>query len=251
MENEVKKSNKGLYAIITILCIAVLGLGGFIVYDKFIKEDIAKNKNKEVSCSDCVTTIDLFEDGYGIERKILLNGKVLKIKEEWNEERETQQLIIGNKSIANPDPYKLHGFSKIFVIDNEVLMIQTMGSNIRTVEYFFLDSDLNRIEVDMTLDVDYPHSMKQVEENDVIVNGNTIHVKASRLSFGDLEVEEDGYTPLCDYSTLPHTINQENFEKHKGELVSAEYEMTYLGNNKFSKFKKVKENRFLTDYVCN
>ena len=38
MEKEVKKSNKGLYAIITILCIAVLGLGGFIVYDKFIKE---------------------------------------------------------------------------------------------------------------------------------------------------------------------------------------------------------------------
>ena len=43
MENEVKKSNKGLYAIITILCIAVLGLGGFIVYDKFIKEDKEKS----------------------------------------------------------------------------------------------------------------------------------------------------------------------------------------------------------------
>ena len=48
---ETKKNNKGLYAIIAILCVALLGLGGFVVYDKFIKEDSKENKptntNKE------------------------------------------------------------------------------------------------------------------------------------------------------------------------------------------------------------
>ena len=52
MEKEVKKSNKGLYAIITILCIAVLGLGGFIVYKEFIEKD---KDEKECTCTKCVT----------------------------------------------------------------------------------------------------------------------------------------------------------------------------------------------------
>ncbi len=60
MENEVKKSNKGLYAIITILCVAVLGLGGFIVYDKFIKED-KETKNKK-STTTCNCTKDVVEE---------------------------------------------------------------------------------------------------------------------------------------------------------------------------------------------
>ena len=31
-----KKNNKGLFAIIILLIVVVLGLGGYIIYDKFI-----------------------------------------------------------------------------------------------------------------------------------------------------------------------------------------------------------------------
>ncbi len=46
MEEE-KKNSKGLYAIIVILCLLVLGLGGYIVYDK-----ILSNTNKDVNTND-------------------------------------------------------------------------------------------------------------------------------------------------------------------------------------------------------
>lgn len=41
MENEVieKKSNKGLYVVIIILSLLVVGFGGYFVYDKYLKDD--------------------------------------------------------------------------------------------------------------------------------------------------------------------------------------------------------------------
>ena len=43
-----EKNNKGpLYAIIVILCLLVIGLGGFIIYDKGLKNDKKDNKETE------------------------------------------------------------------------------------------------------------------------------------------------------------------------------------------------------------
>ena len=57
VDTNVNKSNKGLYAIIGILCVLVLALGGFVVYDKFIKEDKKEttntNTNTECNCTKC------------------------------------------------------------------------------------------------------------------------------------------------------------------------------------------------------
>ena len=43
MEEE-KKNNKGLYVIIAVLCLLVLGLGGYIIYDKSLS-NIQKDTN--------------------------------------------------------------------------------------------------------------------------------------------------------------------------------------------------------------
>ena len=51
MEEE-KKNNKGLYVIIAVLCLLVLGLGGYIIYDKSLsniqKDTNTNNKNHNV-----------------------------------------------------------------------------------------------------------------------------------------------------------------------------------------------------------
>lgn len=250
MENN--KDVKRLYFLVTVLAIMVVLLGGFVVYKEFIKED--KNtsdntKKNDVTCNDCVTSNDLYRNNKQV--KILLGNKIrtVSIKNSGEYEKNIIELMIDGKTIQSVGG-GLTYFDNLYVLNNEVLMIITTGSDIRSNEYYFYDSNLNKIDVDMTLDSKYPKSMQAFSTDYITVNNNKIIIDASRLTHGyNLVTEKNGYDEdeICDTSG-PTGIYKGT---HKGELVSAKYEMTYLGNGKFSKFVMIDgTDKYIDETIC-
>ena len=145
---------------------------------------------------------------------------------------------------------------QVHIIDNEVIMITKSGSDIRSTEYYFYDKDLNKIEVDMTLDDNYPTSMvHDVDNSEIKINNRKITLTATRRTHGpDLVVEGDERSvSMCDYeaNTIKVLPTKELLNKHKGEIVTAKYENTYLGNNKFSGWKLVETIEVIDENICD
>lgn len=260
-KNDKKGSNGG---VILFLLLIVIGLCGYIAYDKFFakkdtKEDTSekeeekkedkqeeKEEQKEtVQCDTCTKFINLgvAYDGNNFNEvtgKIVLGNRVVDVR--FTEESNHDSIYVDNKAIINGKMNEF--FTRLYVIRDEVIMIQAAGSDVGSNSYYFFDKNLNPINVNMTLDSQYPTAMRQSGvDNSITVDGDTVRIIGSRAYHGkSIRIEGNGYLPVCD----------SNYDgSHDGELISAEYEMKYLGNNQFSSFTKVKELSFVGKDFCN
>lgn len=233
-----KKDNK-YFAIIIGLFAVILVLTGYIIYDKLIyksENNVNSNLNGSVTCKDCVSKIDFFKEGSEFTKKILLGNKIMEIKY-YMDFNDNKVIELDNQVFAF-HPLGPDGFSEIYILNNEVLMLVTTGSDIRTDNFEFYDSNLRKINADTTLDNDFPNSMRISSYE---VEGNKIKVTGTRYSHGkELQDENSQFIKICEYDiNNNYTLNQENYNRYKGEIVSAKYEIEYLGNQKFSEFKRV------------
>lgn len=199
------------------------------------------------ACSDCVTTVDLHNG----DAKILLGDKVLDVKIDAITEGEHggEQLIIGDKVVNRTTSTELN-FDKLYVFNNEMILVTATGEVALRSDFkynYFYDKDLNPIDINLVLDKDYPNSMIQVYSTDLEVEDNKLIIKGSRLNDNLFLISEDGKeTKLCKSSGNPTDYTN----KHTGEVLEARYEAEYLGNYKFSKFKKVEDIRILNEEIC-
>lgn len=280
--NEVSKkdNNKLLIIIIVLLSLLVVGLGSYFVYDLFIantntelekaekkdknkdKENINQEENTEVeskvyelNCSN-----SLAENG--CSGKLTLDGKEVNVK------------TIDPPAYQSSDTYydpvaKLEVDGKIIftkefsrgikrvIAFKDLLIVETLCSNcggssaaLPTIQVI----DKNGKEIMYLYDFsdvkDKGYSLEIVDKKyNYSVKGNKIYMTASRTGyFADYgmlpnyacyirTVREDGLFDGID-------IDADNYEQYANEVVKIEYELEYLGNNKFAPAKKVKEIKF-------
>lgn len=262
-----KKDNKYVGIIICLFAV-ILVLTGYIIYDKISYKDLNNNLNQDVqngnldneignnetnedNNSNNKNYVDKISDDKEIAN-IMLNNKILKV------EVIKDSLYIDDKLLLSLYD-SMEDIGDIYVIKNEVVLVLTYGGDVRSEGYYFYNSDLEKIDVDMTLDNEYPTSMGS--KYFLGVENNTIIIEGTRLTHGpELVLEEKDRTeaydysmPLCayDYDTDNSVLNKDTYNLHKGEILSAKYEMKYLGNGKFSKFKRVEILNTLDENYCN
>ena len=198
-------------------------------------------------CDDCVNTVDLHNGN----AKILLGDKVLDVKIDAITEGEHggEKLIIGDKIVDETSSMEI-SFDKLYVFNNEMILVTVTGEVALRSDFkynYFYDKNLNPVDINLVLDKDYPNSMIQVYTTDLEVEDNKLIIKGSRLNDNLFLISEDGKeTKLCKSSGNPTDYTN----KHTGELLEARYEAEYLGNYKFSKFKKVEDIRILNEEIC-
>ena len=243
-----KKDSKYVGIIIGLFAV-ILVLTGYIIYDKISYKDITNNDDQvNITCNDCVSKIDFNKEGSEFTKKILLGNKIMELKY-YTDFNDNRTIEIDNQVFDFYSPV-YEGFSEIYILNNDVLMVVTTGSDIRTDNFEFYDSNLRKINVETTLDKEFPNSMRiasyEVKDNKIKVTGTRYaHEK-------ELQDENSEFIKMCEYDeNHNYGLNQENYSKHKGEVVSAKYEMEYLGNGKFSEFKRVEVLEKLDENYCN
>lgn len=262
--------------IIGIMACTIIGLVSFIIYDKVLSNNENNNpiennqqqpNNKEeqdveqsIVCNDCITQIVLpttFADQKTTEGKIVLGNKIrnLKVTIGSDGEHGYSSVSVDNK-ILKKIYFDSGSIDKVFVFKEELLMIVTAGSYVRSSEYFFYNTELQEINTNFTIDSEYPNSMKSTEDTGehLTVENNIISVIASRSGMGEeIDLENGESTRICDYD-LYGTDGVEHikgtYEQHKGEIVKARYEIEYLGNGKF-KSNRVEILQRVDESFCN
>ena len=230
---------KCIFVVVFLLVIAGIVTGSVLLKEEESKTE-KKEDNKNISeCNECVDAYDFDDDS----AKILLGNEVKEIKVKKENNKET--LIIGNKTLITLKDGE--SFYHVYVFNNEAILVTTTGEEYRNVHPYFYDKDLKAIDVDMTLDEDYPKSMVMFSSDDIEVDENIITIYGSRTAEGMTLIDESlNKTKLCVASGEASTYTK----NHTGELLGAKYEMEYLGNSKFSKAKKVSDVRTLDETIC-
>lgn len=255
-----KNDNKYVGIIIGLFAV-ILVLTGYIIYDKLsykdnnnnqeIIDENLSNDNKDEENKVDNEYVNEISDGTE-ESNIMLNNKILKV------EVIKDSLYIDDKLLLSLYD-SMEDIGDIYVINNEVVLVLTYGGDVRSEGYYFYDSNLEKIDVDMTLDKEYPTSM--VSRYAAVVKDNKILIEGTRITHGpELVLEEKDHTetydysmPLCayDYDTDESILNKDTYNLHKGEIIDAKYEMEYLGNGKFSEFKRVEIKDVYDENYCN
>ena len=178
---EEKKSNTSLYIIIVILCLLVLGLGGYIVYDKILdnKEVDTKENNKEKSDNDNTKKTDNTNDTSVLTGKIdindycpktgdckkeigdiKINGNTLKLSVDLNNintENVSGFIKLDSKEIdisklryysmeKRFDGFEVYGdYLIVYTSDLETMETANKECQIRGYMMYFLDSNLSEV----------------------------------------------------------------------------------------------------------
>lgn len=274
---EENKNNKlGLGILIGLLLAIIIGLVGFIVYDKVISKDnnneqVEQGNNSEkenvkeetVNCIDCITEIVLpstYADQKTTEGKIVLGNKImnLKVTIDSEEEHGYGSVSVDDKLLKKFYFENMESIDSVYILKNDLLMITTVGSYIRSSKYYFYDTNLQEINTNFVIDDEYPNSMKNSGDigEKLTVENNVITVVGSRLSLSDeIELENGETTRICDYDLLNSDGTISNikgtYDEHKGEIAKAKYEIEYLENGKFGKSKRVEILKKVDESFCN
>ena len=254
---EEKRKIVSLKIIITILVVLIISLLLFIVYDKILSDnpndDNVKSENN-VETEEYVTQVIIpseFDKQENIEEKILLDNKIRKLKINLEQEK---YVSIDDKIIFKPELY-LEYLDSIYIIGNEIIMIVTAGSDIRSEKYYFYNSNLKEIAVDMTLDREYPSMVLQSANDDAItVSDNKIVIAGTRLTHGLELVSTYESIPvsMCQYNenTKKYELIEDVYKIYKDSPVEAKYEIEYLGNGQFAPAKRIEIIKVVDESYC-
>ncbi|MBQ7141231.1 MAG: hypothetical protein IJO32_06995 [Bacilli bacterium] len=239
-----EKKNTGLIVLVVVLSIAVLGLSGFIVYDKILsneEEIITKNdnensdeSNKNITFNHTTLSVD-YLCNFELDKICELKHDKILIKLENTSDNEYPifDIKINDKLVLSEVIYLN---DEINIIDNNVI-ISHSGTDINSSHiYIFDNKGNNTLSLFSGFDTKYPAISLKSEylENgnsiDYKIIGNKIIIEGTRLSHGpSIVISEKEYIELYNNNCL----------QYENEVVYGKYEIEYLGNNKFSETKNV------------
>lgn len=265
------KDNKGItiLAVVLILILLVIGLSGYLVYDKLQKDnEIFENHNNSNLNSDFITEIVDFKncnpyDG-GTQNVCMesktINNKVITLRYELKNYRQDIEsdfgasLNINDHLILSPELGVMGINNKVYLF-NDIVMYSTYDTDIRSTHIYFYDFNGNKIKEIIHLDNDN-YGMAMSSEDDYFVNGKTIIFNGSRLTHGPSLVSNIDSPIIEDFGGIPLCRDNEEKDKLTGEeIIEAKYTMNYLGNKEFSEIKMIlgtekKLNEYLKTLNC-
>jgi len=219
---EEKKNNKGLVWIIIILIILVLGLVGYIVYDKVLVQ------NKTISNNNNTNTTTKLDSDNKVDnenkKQILVSTEI----EQGEYEDNYKKLIINNK-VIDLDGRDL---DNVMFLDDSHIIATFKGTIEGESTYYVFDSNGKKL-----YNLDELSSLKGAITVDAHFSDNSLHIETITTPTGD------NYRSLC--------------ELNQSDIYSKFEVLNYLGDGKFSKAETITEytvKEFLEvyhDYSCN
>lgn len=225
MEN---KSNKGLKVTVVLLIIIILGLCGYIYYDKFVKKEKVKIKEvvkEEKKESDFVLLTDNCIDTINHPRtcqtdfEAKINSKDLKVtakKKDINIEYD-DKLIYTFKNVAK-DFGAIH---KIYAKDDIILIFYYEGTDVRGTKLVAINLEGEELFNDKKLDSKYPEMFIFDGVNYSYIEDGKLFIEGTRLTHGPSIAYEDGDLEkgyIC------------KMDKNSTEVVEGLYEIKYSNN---------------------
>lgn len=165
-----ENNNKSLYLIIIFLCLLILGLGGYIIYDKILSNkeksdygDIENTNNTDnisaltgkIDINDYCPKTDACKKEIG---NIIINNDILKLSVDLkniNNENASGFIKLGSKEIdissilshyGRLDGFEVYNNYLILYYSNfETMVMDNKDCQVRAYEMSILDSDLNEI----------------------------------------------------------------------------------------------------------
>lgn len=266
LNNNVNPNNKKMITIIVILSLLLVGLGGYIVYDKFITKtdnEVKDNKDDNKNEVDKVSELDLFKICSREEQKnictrtLTLDNKNIELSiiatERTNNENiyyDMSKLQIDGKVVYSDDVNigKIKAFNDLMIL--ETYCIYCGGASIEIPTIIIIDKNGNIAHDIYTIEYEqdfYYNNKYEITDNTIIVTSKNINVGY----IGE-------YGPYPDFDCHINTTNyngprgangmaivkDDNYDQFANLIVKSDYEIDYLGNNKFSPARKVKDIKF-------
>jgi len=258
-----KKNKIILIIIISLLVILILGLGGYIIYDKVLNKSETQSNSvkatkqysfKEIELETCTGTyVENFEEGIVCEEKlevgnkrviIKLVGEDITVKGNFNY---NSKLFINNKEIYDEDTFL--EIDKLLIIDQTLVFFIHEGPGVKPNKILLYELNKKTIKEIYSLDEEIPQMTLNVfEESNIKIIKNKIYIDGNRLSHGPtiLNSANDNVF-ICDTEDM----EKNNFDYDT--IVEAIYEIEYTGKNKFSitRVNEITLNTFISDSLEN
>lgn len=209
------KKNKIIVFLIIVLIICVLGLSGYMIWNKQLKNNIDNNTNndwKDFSCDE------------------VINEKCIIYKDNYTEislrDSSNPKIQFNDNEISGID-YNLDFGIEVSRIDNDVIIVHI--PNIENWNEYILDNNGNKL-----LDLE---NINKIKNGIGKINYDTTTKKLLLIN----TASPYGYTNL-------KTIIENSciLEKNIEDIIYSEIEIEYLGNKKFSTPKVIKENTLMS-----
>ncbi len=211
---ENKKSSKGLIILIIILIICVLGLGGYIVYDKVLNNTEQKEINNKSNINYPIVLDDnITKDStekYNLEKVGNIKISTQKIEEKDNEYNYYYLIYINNNEVDNQDKIKNTNINKIIVLDSDYVLVEyedIIGEGGKS--YYIYNSNAKE-----TYDMSKLTSTNNGTVNNLSYENNTFIIESSNYT-------NDYAFEVCKYN--------------KNTIVNSKEKIKYLGDGKLGK----------------
>lgn len=248
-----KKSSKGLIITIVVLALLLVGVSGYLVYDKFFIEeevtDNSKTENKEeISVQDEIynQTITFSE----IDSENIKNSSEKKDVILGGEKSILERIVTVNEDGSYSIIYKLNG-KKIdtpwdgepFYVINDILVYggPWVEDNVMNPPTYLiiLDKNANVIKTIKAIDSEgtkiKPSGFLSDVTTVISIDKNKILFHGSRLGLGGDFFYQNKNFDLCNTTVLEKNNIPSDY------ILSANYELEYLGNNQFSDINMIED----------
>ena len=219
-----EKKNTGLIVLVIVLCLLVVGLGGYIVYDKMLDKNINDSDNKgknEVAKINETIVVDINNDK--TYNKDINNHNV------YVDER---TLKIDNKVFCELDD--INYLYQVSFYDDVIITYQSVGTSGSFVIYDYNGNTVKKIEKfkDDENRLFYTY-LRYSDDNVFDVSSE------GKISFvGTKHLQGAAGTYLTDDDKVINLLVDDN-NIADSDIVSGIFEFSYLGNNNFSDIKFV------------
>lgn len=245
IKEEQKSKKKGNFIAIILIVLALICFGCYFAISKGIFNQKEKSETNESEKSEIeeIKSEKIYGSGIiadTIDASYQLGDKTVNIKIERIDESPNYFVKLDDNDIFASDFGNVdkHSLKDVYIM-GDIIIVTTMGTDIRTYNIYFFDSNGKQIKVIKNAAED-DSRMKMA---DYEVTDNRIIFTRSMISHGP---SIDNTIQIFDFSACKSLIKENNIPE--GLVVKSEYEIKYLGNNKFSEETNTK-NVTIEEYV--
>ena len=240
------------------MVVSVLGLGGYIVYDKVLNNSATKNNSanakeysfKEIKLNKCfeeyfeydektkTCTIDIKQDNKNYNIKVINEG---------DDSGTNTKIIINNKKVFSNDSTLLY-IKGLYLIDNNLFFNATLAWEYVVPYYVIIRYSIESGKTEM-IKVDKELSTMDKADSEIKIVKNKMYFKGTIISDDDYPPEivapdKNEYFSICDNQK----IKSNNIDIDS--IANAFYELEYTGENKFS-ITRVMELETIQDVIID
>ena len=194
MENNVQKSNTGLIVLIIILVIAVIGLGGFIAYDKVIN---SKSEVKEADVEEIEETKE--EDKATYNYSTVKGVYTFEGEQDANGDADRYTISLSENGLYHYEAYK---YAEAGQIGNYTIV----GDEIHLNQIFLHGSDA-------ALSVESGTKVLKINSEEEIIDNNP--EKLSDKEYSQISLKKDSTKEITDFNNCFQNYGIFNNERQK------------------------------------